>query len=679
MKRFFACIVAITILLSNLCYAMPLLTKEETVYVNLGNYGDISEINIYSKCETNETTEIKDYTNYSEVTNLTNKNESKKENGAIIWDVTGTKTFSYTGKVSGEYYENVPWVFDITYKLNGVEAKPDALLGEKGIVEIDIKINANERANAYYQNNYILEVTSSYDMTDYLSVESDNAMITNTGNTKTLMFIVLPGQSTELNIRLGSENFSMDGITMAAVPLTGDVLDKVANIVEEKNDIKNSLDSINKSADIILDSLNGMNNGLNGISTGVTEIKKGTQELHGISDLRDEDISNLKSILEETLPLVQNVQSDLEKLNSDYETFIDMFKDLDDEVKNLQDDVDILNEEFEDIVKIAKNLPSDVNDIKNLIDSISKLTEDLTSMLDSLDDTSTENAVKENLGDLATEAKKLARYAQSIEDENPELAMSLAVSAESIGSSATNMKTIFENISLSQVKSKSTMAKDLEDLANDLGDVSDILNKSDAKTIKKFISALSDTSNTLEEMLKIVSEYNDKILEDEEDVIKTINTFQALAGKLSEMNTLSITMIDNIQSMLNILSTSIYSGTDKTLDAIVSLDNQLLNITKQSEQFKDSKNQIKDVFDNEWDKIEDETTIFNITKDVEVISFGSEENENVESVQFIFKTPDIKQTKEIEKDLEASNEKISFWDRVKIVLDKMFGWIKNIF
>lgn len=471
----------------------------------------------------------------------------------------------------------------------------------------------------------------------------------------------------------------MDGITMAAVPLTGDILDKISDIIEEKNDVKESMDSINKSTDIILDSLNGMNNGLNGISTGVTEIKKGTQELHGISDLRDEDITNLKSILEETLPLVQNVQDDLEKLNSDYEIFIDMFKELDDEIKNLQDDVDILNEEFEDIAKITRNLPSDVNDIKKLIDSISKLTEDMASMIESLDDKSTENAVKENLGDLATEAKKLAKYAQTIEDENPELAMSLAVSAESIGSSATNMKTIFENISLSQVKSKSTMAKDLKDLEKDLDDVSDILNKNDAKTIKQFIRALSDTSNTLEEMLKIVSEYNDKILEDEEDIIKAIKTSQDLVSELTKMNNLSINMIDNIQSMLNILSTSIYSGTDKTLDAIVSLDNQLLNITKQSNQLKNSKNQIKDVLDNEWDKIEDETTIFIITKDAKVISFGSEENENVESVQFIFKTPDIKQTKEIEKDLEVSNEKISFWDRVKIVLDKMFGWIKNIF
>lgn len=679
MKRFLVCIVAMVILLSSFCYAMPSLTKEETVYINLGNYGDISEINIYNKCKTNEASEIKDYTKYSEVTNLTNRNESTNEDGVLIWNVTDEKVFSYTGKVSEEYYESVPWVFDITYKLNGVEVTPDTLLGEKGIVEINIKITANEKANLYYRNNYILEITSSFDMSDYLSVESDNAMITNTGSTKTLMFIVLPGQSTELNIRLGSESFSMDGITMAAVPLSGDILNKVSDIVEEKNDIKDSLDSIDKSTDIILEAFNGMNSGLNGISAGVSEIKKGTQELHGISDLRDEDISNLKTILEEVLPLVQNVQDDLEKLNSDYATFIDMFKDLDDEVKNLQDDVELLNEEFEDIVKISKSLPSDVSDIKGLIESISKLTNDMASMLESMDDKSTESAVKENLGDLASEAKKLARYAQSIEDEYPELAMSLAVSAESIGSSATNMKTIFENISLSQVKSKSVIAKDLSNLGNDLDDVADILNKSDAKTIRKFIAALSDTSNTLEEMLKIVSEYNDKILEDEEDVIKTINTFQALISKLSEMNTLSISMIDNIQSMLNILSTSIYSGTDKTLDAIVSLDNQLLNITKQSNQFKNSKNQIKNVLDNEWDKIEDETTIFNITKDAKVVSFGSTENENVESVQFVFKTPDIKETKKAEKDLEASSEKISFWDRIKIVLDKMFGWIKNIF
>ena len=74
-----------------------------------------------------------------------------------------------------------------------------------------------------------------------------------------------------------------------------------------------------------------------------------------------------------------------------------------------------------------------------------------------------------------------------------------------------------------------------------------------------------------------------------------------------------------------------------------------------------------------------ETTLFNVDKDAKVISFGNEKNEIVESVQFIFKTPDIKKVKEAEKDLEAEKETLSFWDRLLVVLKKMFGWIVNIF
>ena len=49
MKRCVASLLVIMILASNFCYAMPLLKKKETVYVNLQGYGDVSEINIYNK------------------------------------------------------------------------------------------------------------------------------------------------------------------------------------------------------------------------------------------------------------------------------------------------------------------------------------------------------------------------------------------------------------------------------------------------------------------------------------------------------------------------------------------------------------------------------------------------------------------------------------------------------
>ncbi len=677
MKRFIASFLAIAILCSNFCYAMPLLKKKETVYVNLENYGAIDEINIYNKCKTNGASEIKDYTNYIKVSNLTNRISANKTSGELIWNVSGEKDFSYTGKVSGDYFGLLPWNFNITYKLNGVEVKSEELLGASGLIEIEVEVNSNENANDYYRNNYILEVTASYDMSEYLSVESDEAMITDTGNSKTLMFIVLPGQSTKFNIKLGSEDFKMDGITMAGVPLTGDILKEISDLVEDKNDVEDSLESIDKSTDIILDALNGMNVGLNGISTGVSEIQKGTQELHGISELRDEDIATLKTILEELLPIVQNVQTDLENINSSYETFIETYEKLDIEVKNLQNNVSDLNEEFEKIVSMSKNLPSDVETIKDLISSLAKLTGDLGTLLNSLDDSDTEKLVKENLETLGEEAQKLAKLAGTVEDEN--IAMSLASSANSIGTTAKSIKTIFENISLSQIKNKKTLSKDLTKLKNNLYEVEEILDKDDAKTIKNFIASLKDTTDTLEKMLDVVGKYNDEVLTKKEDVSVMISNMQQLVDELSEMDSLSISMIENIQSMLKILSGSLYNGTQKTTESIVSLNNQLLNITKQSSQFKSSKNQIKDVIDSKIDKLEDETTIFNIDKDAKVVSFGSEKNENVESVQFIFKTPDIKKTKEKEKDLEASTENITFWDRLKLVFQKMFGWIKNIF
>lgn len=677
MKRCVASLLVIMILASNFCYAMPLLKKKETVYVNLQGYGDVSEINIYNKCVTNGESEIRDYTNYSKVTNLTNRNNAVLESGEIIFNVSGESNFSYTGKVSGEYYDLLPWNFEITYKLNGVETKMEDLLGKSGLVEIDVNVTSNENTNPYYRNNYILEVTASYDMSDYLSVESDEAMITDTGNTKTLMFIVLPGQSTDFNIKLGSDDFFMDGITMAAVPLTGEILNQISDLVDEKNDIKDSMDSIDKSTDIILDSLSGMNVGLKGISSGVTEIKNGTKDLHGLSSLRDEDIAKLKTILEETLPLIQNVQTDLDNLNTKYNTFIEMYEELDSEVKNLQKNVENVNKELAEIERMMKNLPNDITDIKDLINSTAKLIGNAGSLIDGLDDKETAKLAKENLENIGEQAKSLGTMATEVED--PTLAQNLISSAKALGTSAKNLENILNKISLSQVSGKATISKNLTEVKNNLYEVADILDKEDAKTIRDFVTDLKDTSETLEKMLETVSSYNDRVLENKEDITLAITNLKQLVDELSKMNTLSVSMINNVQNMLKIVSTSIYNGADKTSDAILSINNQLLNITKQSNQFKSSKKEIKNVIDNKWDKIEDETTLFNVDKDAKVISFGNEKNENVESVQFIFKTPDIKKVKEAEKDLEAEKENLTFWDRLLVVLKKMFGWIVNIF
>lgn len=670
MKRCIASILAITILFSSFCYAMPTLKKNETVYINLGDYGDVEKVNIYSKCTTNGADEIIDYTKYNEVTNLSNRDSYTQSGDEIIWNISGEKNFSYTGTVGEEYYNNIPWKFNISYKLNGVEVKPEELLGKSGLVKITIDFTSNENCKSYYRNNYILEVTASYDMSKYLSVDSSEAMITDTGNNKTLMFIVLPGQSTTLNIELGSDDFEMNGITMAMVALNGDALNKIADLVQDRKDIEDALDSINASSDVILNSLNGMNTGLNGISNGVNQIKKGTTDLHGLSEARDEDIENLKKILNDILPLTEKINTDIDNLSKNYDIIVEMATELNDNMKDLQKNIKDLNESIDCLAEKSDKLPDNVKEIKSLISQLSILTEDLAKLITNTSKIDT-TEIKDSLETIIKSS-----YALAMEEEDEE---TRAYLLNIVGSAKAIVENI-DKISTSETLQKNIVAlvRDLNNVSSELEAVRKTISEQDAKVVKEFMHDLSDTSYSLEKIIDTSIEYCDKILENKDDFSLAMENAKSIISLLTDMTNTSLSMIDNINKGLKIVSSDIYEGSDKTADAILSLTKQLQAITNQTNQFKDSKNKIKDVVDNGWDKIDDETTLFEVEKDAKTVSFGDERNE-VEQVQFIVKTPDIKHLKELGEDLEANTTKTTFWDRVLLVLKKMFGWIIDLF
>lgn len=485
------------------------------------------------------------------------------------------------------------------------------------------------------------------------------------------MFIVLPGQSTTLNIELGTEDFEMDGITMAMVALNGDILDTVSDLVDDRQDVHDALDSINASTDIILSSLSGMNNGLNGISSGVTQIKNGTASLHGLSGARDEDIEALKNILNKLLPLTESIQKDIENLEKNYDILVEMGTELNDNMKSLQDDLSDLNESLDYLAEKADDLPSDVREIKSLISDLSSLTEDLATLITNTSKIDT-SSIKANLENIIKASSVLV---QKVEDDETKMYLG------SIVKSSANILETIDKISTSETiqKNVTLLVKDLNNVSDELSEVRKIISEQDAKVLKEFMKDLSDTSYSLEKIVGTSVDYCDKILENKGDFKVMNENTKSIVSQLTDMTRLSLNMVDNINSGLKIISSDIYEGSDKTADAMLSLTKQLQTITSQTNQFKTSKDKIKNVVDNSWNKIDDETTLFEAEKDAKVVSFGDERNENIEQVQFIVKTPDIKKLKELGEDLEANQTKTTFWDRVLAVLDMMFGWIKKIF
>lgn len=675
MRRFLAIfLAAIMVIMNSVAIAAPTMEKTESVYVNLDYYGAVDQIHVSNDCVLTGQNEIEDFGVYESITNLTNRTELKNVDGKIVWDVSGLKRFAYNGKVSNDNAKNVPWTFEVSYKLNGVETRAEELLGKSGLVEMIIDINANKDAKEYYRNNYMLEVTGSYDLNKYLSVESDEAMFVTTGRTKTLMYIVLPGQSTTLHIRIGSEDFEMDGLTFAMVPIEGKALEKIGDIVDDKKSIEDAMDALNASADTILDAMSGMQTNLNGISSGVSKVQDGTNELHGLAGKRDEDIAKAKTSLENMQGIITSLQGDLDNAIDGANNLTDMLEELQVEFKAVDKTMKNVQDNLSDIEEAIEDLPDDLDDISKTVKITAALVGNFRDLLDA------ELAGKQvDVSGLENNLKKIAYNATvlgSSEDENVKASAGEILSAlASVNETLQEVKEIMSDTT----NASSSMLSNLSKLQSKLGIIADMIDGDDGEIIIDAVDNIDDLVAKLREVLNTAIKYNEKAIEDKENLPLALENMKKMLGELKEADNVAVSLLSTAQEALKILSGKLYEGSDELMSGIVGATKDLEKITNQSNSIKDSKNTVRDVIKDDWNEIEDKTTIFNIDVNAKPQSFLSDENETPSKVQFMLKTQDIKEVKSQEVDLEVKDNTGNIWTRICAILEKMFGWIIKIF
>lgn len=675
MRRFLAIfLAAIMVIMNSVAIAAPTMEKTESVYVNLDYYGAVDQIHVSNDCVLTGQNEIEDFGVYESITNLTNRTELKNVDGKIVWDVSRLKRFAYNGKVSNDNAKNVPWTFEVSYKLNGVETRAEELLGKSGLVEMIIDINANKDAKEYYRNNYMLEVTGSYDLNKYLSVESDEAMFVTTGRTKTLMYIVLPGQSTTLHIRIGSEDFEMDGLTFAMVPIEGKALEKIGDIVDDKKSIEDAMDALNASADTILDAMSGMQTNLNGISSGVSKVQDGTNELHGLAGKRDEDIAKAKTSLENMQGIITSLQGDLDNAIDGANNLTDMLEELQVEFKAVDKTMKNVQDNLSDIEEAIEDLPDDLDDISKTVKITAALVGNFRDLLDA------ELAGKQvDVSGLENNLKKIAYNATvlgSSEDENVKASAGEILSAlASVNETLQEVKEIMSDTT----NASSSMLSNLSKLQSKLGIIADMIDGDDGEIIIDAVDNIDDLVAKLREVLNTAIKYNEKAIEDKENLPLALENMKKMLGELKEADNVAVSLLSTAQEALKILSGKLYEGSDELMSGIVGATKDLEKITNQSNSIKDSKNTVRDVIKDDWNEIEDKTTIFNIDVNAKPQSFLSDENETPSKVQFMLKTQDIKEVKAQEVDLEVKDNTGNIWTRICAILEKMFGWIIKIF
>ncbi len=688
MRRFLAIfLAAIMVIMNSVAIAAPTMEKTESVYVNLDYYGAVDQIHVSNDCVLTGQNEIEDFGVYESITNLTNRTELKNVDGKIVWDVSGLKRFAYNGKVSNDNAKNVPWTFEVTYKLNGVETRAEELLGKSGLVEMIIDINANKDAKEYYRNNYMLEVTGSYDLNKYLSVESDEAMFVTTGRTKTLMYIVLPGQSTTLHIRIGSEDFEMDGLTFAMVPIEGKALEKIGDIVDDKKSIEDAMDALNASADTILDAMSGMQTNLNGISSGVSKVQDGTNELHGLAGKRDEDIAKAKTSLENMQGIITSLQGDLDNAIDGANNLTDMLEELQVEFKAVDKTMKNVQDNLSDIEEAIEDLPDDLDDISKTVKITAALVGNFRDLLKSelagkqVDVAGLENSlnkIAQNAGKLCVMNGVDPRGGEAPDaTTNPAGASAYEIVQDltSVNETLQEVKEIMSDTT----NASSSMLSNLSKLQSKLGIIADMIDGDDGEIIIDAVDNIDDLVAKLREVLNTAIKYNEKAIEDKENLPLALENMKKMLGELKEADNVAVSLLSTAQEALKILSGKLYEGSDELMSGIIGATKDLEKITNQSNSIKDSKNTVRDVIKDDWNEIEDKTTIFNIDVNAKPQSFLSDENETPSKVQFMLKTQDIKEVKAQEVDLEVKDNTGNIWTRICAILEKMFGWIIKIF
>ena len=409
--------------------AEPQVQVDETLYVNADFYGRATSTNVVKSVGMNGLTSFTDYGKYTDVINMTNTAEPEREDGKLSWTVPeGTSRFYYEGKMDRNTVE-LPWNFDISYKLNGVETAAEKLKGASGLIEIHIKATPNDRANVYYRNNMLLTVAVPVDMDKCYSVDAPGSQNQSVGSYTGIMFMALPGEEGDYTARLGTDNFTSTGIIMAMVPGTLSDLGKIKDLNEAKNTWRENGNKMYDSMTKLIQSMEAMKGDVAIARDGIGNLQAAQNSFSGnrvqIENLSTQAVADLKTLTDQTsamVPYFQTAQLAVIDINRDVD-------DLSVTLKSTQDELDDLDDSLRKLRSALRNASDGTSaserdkakdEAKKIKKKLSELHERQRQNLD---------AARTSIGDSLVNIDKI-NAAEAAAQQNPQAAQAVKNSLE---------------------------------------------------------------------------------------------------------------------------------------------------------------------------------------------------------------------------------------------------------
>lgn len=611
--------------------------KEENVYINLKDDGSVEGIYVVNEFDAGNQTTITDYGKYSSVLNLSTNEEIKVNGDMITFNTDDNGMFYYQGNMEST---KIPWNIDISYYLDDKEVQASSLAGKSGKLKIAISIKDNEDMEDTFFDNYLLQMTATFNSEKCKDIVSEQATIANVGDTKQLTYTILAGSNSEFTIEAAVTDFEMDPITINAVPM---------NISIDDIDVSDLKDSLIKLRD------------------GVAKIDDGSSDLYSGS----KDLSNgTKSLLDGT----NSLSSGAEKLQNGSKT--------------LKEAMDTLNSNSFSLTNGSKEVLNALNTINSALDSLNEASNQVQQLV-------------EGSNEFASGMKELAEKNNDLYNKvNP----ILEVVREKLAQiKDTNFKEEFDSITNKEDylnaynDAKAKLAENPDDEALKIyialfDHIIEIANKYDKNVtsagnqahekIEKEYEKICELDDGIDAQHKAIQELNNKY---KNELNPAIEKLPSLLSKLTELKTALNTLVNSYATLDSGINSytgayeqivkgyqtlysgigdlekgveSLNTGTKTLYDGTVSLEDGAEELNDGTSEMRDKTKNIDTEIDDKINNMLDE---FKNT-DYKPESFASSENGEINAVQFVMKTKGIEINNEVQE--EVKEEHLNFFQKI---------------
>lgn len=359
---------------------------DETLYLNLDYYGNVSDANVVKGINFNGTSSYTDFGDYLKITNMTDEQKPEIKNGSITFEKNKNGKFFFQGELKPDKIK-APWTFDITYKLNGVVTDADQIAGASGLVEMDIDCTPNKSVSKYMQDNMMLFVAIPVDIQKCYSVDAPESQTMTLGQYTGIVFTALPGQEGHFQVRLGTDQFESVGAIFAMTPGTVGALNKIKDLKDIKDDFRDDTNAMLDDFDNVLDDVTDVSAQLKITNQILEQLQSGKNKIHGnaqvifdgndvaIQDLRDLNgtLTPLNDDLKTAQWMVYDVNQNLNTLDSDLMDSSSKLKSLSTKLKRLGSSMSgtsIDNLQIQDMEEDIKKTTSSLNSLNNHLNTM---------------------------------------------------------------------------------------------------------------------------------------------------------------------------------------------------------------------------------------------------------------------------------------------------------------------